>query len=150
MWVYGHADCQVKCGEVVLRTEAKAQTTTPVWNQVLRFGVKKPLGDVVTFKVYAFSNEDKDELLGEAELTIADLPADETVRFGYVSSEENGSSPLSWSLTLLCCAFVCAPIDRPYATSFAWRRLGAGTFAAVLFLRCCCCWVHEVLNMYFV
>uniref|UniRef100_K3WXL3 C2 domain-containing protein n=1 Tax=Globisporangium ultimum (strain ATCC 200006 / CBS 805.95 / DAOM BR144) TaxID=431595 RepID=K3WXL3_GLOUD len=85
--------CQVKCGEVVLRTEAKAQTTTPVWNQVLRFGVKKPLGDVVTFKVYAFSNEDKDELLGEAELTIADLPADETIVHTLHLLRGEGSEP---------------------------------------------------------
>lgn len=72
-------DCQVRCGEVVLRTAAKTQTTTPEWHQEFKFGVRKPLGDIVKFKVFAFSDV-KDELLGEASLTIADLPADETVR----------------------------------------------------------------------
>lgn len=72
-------DCQVKCGEVVLRTAANQQTTAPEWDQEFRFGVKKPLGDTVRFKVFALSDV-KDELLGEAELLIADLPADETVR----------------------------------------------------------------------
>lgn len=69
----------MRCGDVVLRTAAKTQTTTPEWLQEFKFGVRKPLGDIITFKVFAFSDV-KDELLGETFLTIADLPADETVR----------------------------------------------------------------------
>lgn len=101
-------DCQVKCGEVVLRTAAKSQTTTPEWNQELRFGVKKPLGDAVVFKVFAFSNEDKDELLGEVALTIADLPADETVRLAVISME---TTP-TWVTTLLL--YFLVPSSHPF------------------------------------
>lgn len=66
----------------MLRTAANQQTTAPEWEQEFRFGVKKPLGDAVIFKVFALSDV-KDELLGEAELPIAGLPADETVRRIY-------------------------------------------------------------------
>lgn len=86
-------DCQVRCGEVVLRTAAKPQTTTPEWDQEFKFGVRKPLGDIVAFKVFAMSDV-KDELLGEGSLTIADLQADETVEHTIALHRGEGSEPV--------------------------------------------------------
>lgn len=69
-----YADCQVQCGSVVLRTAAQANTMNPEWGQALTFGVKKPLGDAVVFKVFGLNERGRDVLLGGATLSIKALP----------------------------------------------------------------------------
>ncbi|ETM03354.1 hypothetical protein L917_00416 [Phytophthora nicotianae] len=69
-------DCQAQCGDVVLRTAAKAKTTTPEWTQNFTFGVKKPLGDAVNFKVFGLNARGRDVLLGSASLQIETLTPD--------------------------------------------------------------------------
>lgn len=66
--------CQVQCGSVVLRTAAQANTMNPEWGQALTFGVKKPLGDAVVFKVFGLNERGRDVLLGGATLSIKALP----------------------------------------------------------------------------
>ncbi|KAH7491166.1 Dysferlin [Phytophthora ramorum] len=68
--------CQAQCGDVVLRTAAQAKTTTPTWAQNFTFGVKKPLGDAVTFKVFGLNERGRDILLGSASLAIETLTPD--------------------------------------------------------------------------
>ncbi|KAG1697428.1 hypothetical protein DVH05_016302 [Phytophthora capsici] len=68
--------CQAQCGDVVLRTAAKAKTTTPEWTQNFTFGVKKPLGDTVNFKVFGLNERGRDLLLGSTSLQIETLTPD--------------------------------------------------------------------------
>lgn len=72
-------DCQASCGEVTLRSAAKPRTSEPEWNQDFTFGIKKPLGDAVTFKVFANNPRGQDAFLGLALLPIASLESDVTV-----------------------------------------------------------------------
>jgi Ca2+-dependent lipid-binding protein len=70
---------------VVLRTAAKAKTTSPQWAQPFTFGVKKPLGDAVTFKVFGLNERGRDVLLGSVVLQIETLTPDtqvEPVKWG--------------------------------------------------------------------
>ncbi|KAE9343857.1 hypothetical protein PR003_g8752 [Phytophthora rubi] len=68
--------CQAQCGDVVLRTAAQAKTTAPQWAQNFTFGVKKPLGDAVNFKVFGLNARGRDVLLGSAALQIEALTPD--------------------------------------------------------------------------
>ncbi|POM74585.1 Myoferlin-like protein, partial [Phytophthora palmivora] len=68
--------CQAQCGDVVLRTAAQAKTTTPEWTQNFTFGVKKPLGDAVNFKVFGLNKRGRDVLLGSTALQIETLTPD--------------------------------------------------------------------------
>ncbi|KAI9907325.1 hypothetical protein PsorP6_016636 [Peronosclerospora sorghi] len=68
--------CQVQCGDVVLRTAAIAKTTTPTWCQNFTFGIKKPLVDVVRFKVFGLREHGRDVLLGIASLLMETLTPD--------------------------------------------------------------------------
>ncbi|KAI9895862.1 hypothetical protein PsorP6_019399 [Peronosclerospora sorghi] len=70
------SDCQVQSGDVVLRTAAIAKTTTPTWCQNFTFGIKKPLGDVVRFKVFGMREHGRDVLLGSASLLMETLTPD--------------------------------------------------------------------------
>ncbi|KAG6616584.1 uncharacterized protein IUM83_12987 [Phytophthora cinnamomi] len=70
--------CQAQCGDVVLRTAAQAKTTVPQWAQNFTFGVKKPLGDAVLFKVFGLNARGRDVLLGSAALQIETLAPDTT------------------------------------------------------------------------
>ncbi|KAI9912082.1 hypothetical protein PsorP6_009536 [Peronosclerospora sorghi] len=70
------SDCQVQCGDVVLRTAAIAKTTTPTWCQNFTFGIKKPLDDVVRFKVFGLRELGRDVLLGSASLLMETLTPD--------------------------------------------------------------------------
>ncbi|RLN21310.1 hypothetical protein BBJ28_00020174, partial [Nothophytophthora sp. Chile5] len=70
--------CQAQCGDVVLRTAAKAKTAQPKWDQNFTFGVKKPLGEVVQFKVFGLNERGRDVFLGGATLQIATLTPDTT------------------------------------------------------------------------
>lgn len=65
---------------MTLRTAVKQGSTEPAWNQDFTFGVKKPLGDAVSFKVFSNSARGQDVFLGEATLPIATLEPDTTVR----------------------------------------------------------------------
>jgi Ca2+-dependent lipid-binding protein len=65
---------------VTLRSAAKTATSDPAWGQDFTFGVKKPLGDAVTFKVFANNPRGQDAFLGLAVLPIAGLEADAMVR----------------------------------------------------------------------
>ncbi|TDH69811.1 hypothetical protein CCR75_006460 [Bremia lactucae] len=68
--------CQAQCGEVVLRTAAKANTTSPEWMQNFTFGVKKPLGNTVAFKVYGLNERGGDVFFGGVSLPIDTLVSD--------------------------------------------------------------------------
>ncbi|KAG7378050.1 hypothetical protein PHYPSEUDO_010611 [Phytophthora pseudosyringae] len=68
--------CQAQCGDVVLRTAAKAKTAAPEWTQNFTFGVKKPLGDAVNFKVLGLNERGRDVLLGSTKLRIDTLTPD--------------------------------------------------------------------------
>ncbi|KAI9918346.1 hypothetical protein PsorP6_011873 [Peronosclerospora sorghi] len=70
------SDCQVQCGDVVLRTASIAKTTTPTWCQNFTFGIKKPLGDVVRFKVFGLREHGRDVLLGISSLLMETLTPD--------------------------------------------------------------------------
>ncbi|CAI5741958.1 unnamed protein product [Peronospora destructor] len=70
--------CQTQCGDVILRTAAaRAETLSPEWLQPFAFGIKKPLGDCVTFRIFGLNERGRDVLWGTTELLIETLPPDE-------------------------------------------------------------------------
>lgn len=81
IWLLGaFPDCQASCGGVTLRSAARSKTSEPEWAQDFTFGVKKPLGDEIVFKVFANNPRGQDALLGLVTLKIAELEADTSVR----------------------------------------------------------------------
>ncbi|UIZ28727.1 hypothetical protein KXD40_009391 [Peronospora effusa] len=73
-------DCQTQCGDVILRTVAKPQTKSPEWLQTFTFGIKKPLGDCVSFRIYGLKECGRDVFLGSTVLLLNKLlPEQQTV-----------------------------------------------------------------------
>lgn len=115
------ADCQAQCGDVVLRTAAKAKTTTPQWAQNFTFGVKKPLGDAVRFKVLGLNERGRDVLLGSAALQIETLAPDTQVE----GSRERGRKKKSVGVLMDAVLFVA--VDNAQADAVGRRRQSAWT-----------------------
>ncbi|RLN96364.1 hypothetical protein BBJ28_00020588, partial [Nothophytophthora sp. Chile5] len=76
----------LKIDHVILRTAAKAKTAQPQWDQNFTFGVKKPLGEVVQFKVLGLNERGRDVFLGGATLQISTLAPD-TMTLGELTVE---------------------------------------------------------------